>query len=170
MWYYVNNEQEMIQSTELTAFSHFQNPCQLYPFISWVLEISLCGLWSWCHHQMETFSALLALYEVNPLVTSGFPSQRLVMWRFDVFFDLCLNKWLSKQSRRGWFETPSRSLWHHSNVILNPSSPRWLKPSKIFSILLFHHFISICYVSHCRPSHIVSLLHYLEKIMQWKVM
>ena len=32
----------------------------------------------WWYHQMETFSALLALCEGNPLVTSGFPSQRLV--------------------------------------------------------------------------------------------
>ena len=40
-------------------------------------------------------------------VTGEFPSQRPVMWSFDVFFDLGLNKWLSKQSRRWWFETLS---------------------------------------------------------------
>ena len=28
-----------------------------------------------------------------------------------------LNKQLSKQSRRRWFETPSRSLWRHCNVL-----------------------------------------------------
>ena len=33
----------------------------------------------------------------------------------DVFFRLRLNKRLSKQSRRRWFETPSRSLWRHRN-------------------------------------------------------
>ena len=39
-----------------------------------------------------------------------FPSQRPVTRSFDVFFDLHLNKRLSKQSR-GWrFETPSRPL------------------------------------------------------------
>ena len=32
------------------------------------------------------------------------------------FFDLRLNKWLSNQWRRRWFETPSRSLWRHCNV------------------------------------------------------
>ena len=37
---------------------------------------------------------------------------------FDVFFDLCLNKQLSKQSWGWWFETPSRSLWHHYNEII----------------------------------------------------
>ena len=34
---------------------------------------------------------------------------------FDVFFDLRLNKRLSKQSWGWWFETPSRSLWRHCN-------------------------------------------------------
>ena len=38
---------------------------------------------------------------------------------FDVFFDLHLNKRLSKQSRRRRFETPSRSLWCHGNELLN---------------------------------------------------
>ena len=36
---------------------------------------------------------------------------------FDVFFDQRLNKPLSKQSRRRWFETPPRSLWRHGNVL-----------------------------------------------------
>ena len=31
----------------------------------------------------------------------------------DVFFDIRPNKWLSKQSRRRWFEMPSHSLWRH---------------------------------------------------------
>ena len=62
-------------------------------------------------HQIVTFSALLALYEGNPLVTDGFPSQRPVTQSFEVFFDLRPNKQLSKQSRR--FDTPSRSLWRH---------------------------------------------------------
>ena len=35
---------------------------------------------------------------------------------FNVFFDLRLNKRLSKQSRRWWFETPSRSLWRHCDA------------------------------------------------------
>ena len=64
---------------------------------------------------METFSALLALCAMNSPVTCEFPSQRPVTRSFDVFFDLCLNKRLSKQLRRRWFETPSRSLWCHCN-------------------------------------------------------
>ena len=37
---------------------------------------------------METFSALLALWEGDSPVTGEFPSQRPVTQSFDVFFDL----------------------------------------------------------------------------------
>ena len=67
------------------------------------------------HESMKTFSALLALCEGNPPVTDGSPSQRPVTPNFDVFYDLRLNKRLSKQSKHRWFETSSRSLWRHSN-------------------------------------------------------
>ena len=66
-------------------------------------------------HQIETWSALLALCARNSLVTSEFPSQSPVTRSFDIFFDLPLNKRLSKQSQRQWFKTPSRSLWRHCN-------------------------------------------------------
>ena len=46
---------------------------------------------------METFSASLALCEGNSPVTGEFPTQRPVARSFDVFFDLRLNKRLSKQ-------------------------------------------------------------------------
>ena len=70
----------------------------------------------WWRHQMETFSALLAHCVGNSQVTGEFPSQRPVTRIFDGFFDLRLNKRMSKQSGGWWFETPSRSLWHHCNV------------------------------------------------------
>ena len=44
-----------------------------------------------------------------------FPAQRPVTRSLDVFFDLRLNKPLSKQSWGWWFETLSRSLWRHRN-------------------------------------------------------
>ena len=66
-------------------------------------------------HQMETFSAVLALCARNSPVTSEFLSQRSVTRSFDVFFDLRLNKRLSKHSWGWWFETPARSLWRHCN-------------------------------------------------------
>ena len=64
---------------------------------------------------MEAFSALLAICEGNSPVPGEFPAQRPVTRRFDVFFDLRLNKRLSKQSWGWWFETLSRPLWRHRN-------------------------------------------------------
>ena len=73
---------------------------------------------SWWRHNMETFSALLALCAENPPVTGEFPAQRPVTRSFDVFLDLRLNIRLSKQSWEWWFEAPSRPLWRHYNGIL----------------------------------------------------
>ena len=70
---------------------------------------------TWWSHQMETFSALLALCAGNSPVTGEFPTQRPMTRSFDVFFDRRLNKRLSKQSWGLWFETPSRLLWRHCN-------------------------------------------------------
>ena len=44
-----------------------------------------------------------------------FPTQRPVTRSFDVFFDIRLNKRLSKQPWGWWFETPSWPLWRHGN-------------------------------------------------------
>ena len=68
-------------------------------------------LWLWYHefyktwwrHQMETFSALLALCAGN--LPGNSP----------VTLICAMNKQFSKQSSGWWFETPSRSLWCHRN-------------------------------------------------------
>ena len=64
---------------------------------------------------MEKVSELLALCAGNWPVTGEFPSQMPVTRSFGVSFYLRLNKRLSKQSLGLWFETPSGSLWRHSN-------------------------------------------------------
>ena len=74
-----------------------------------------CMMSRW-HHEMENFSALLAICAGNSPVTGEFPAQRPVTQSFDVFLDLRLIKRLSKQWWGWWFETPSRPLWRHSNV------------------------------------------------------
>ena len=85
----------------------------------WSIEIDTChrrlGYLRW-RHQMETYSALLAICAGNSPVPGEFPTQRPVTRSFDVFFDLRLNKQFSKPSRGWWFETLSRSLWRHRNV------------------------------------------------------
>ena len=65
------------------------------------------------------FSTLLAICAGNSQVTGELPAQRPVTRSFGVFFDLRLNKRLSKQSWGWWFETLSRPLWRHSNVSAN---------------------------------------------------
>ena len=86
----------------------------------------------WCHfaqrrHQdMSTcekamkyanINAWSIFYMMTSPVPGEFPTQRPVTRSSDVFFDLCLNKQLSKQSRGWWFETLSRPLLHHRNDI-----------------------------------------------------
>ena len=67
----------------------------------------------WWRHQMETFSALLALCAGNSLVILTKASDA-ELWCF--FFDLRLNKRLSKQWWGWWFEMPSRPLWRHCST------------------------------------------------------
>ena len=73
---------------------------------------------AWWRHQMETFSALLAICAENSPVPGEFPAQRPVTRSFDVLFDLRPNKRLGKQSWGWWSETPSSSLWRHRNGML----------------------------------------------------
>ena len=91
-------------------------------------------LWEWQHdtptnepwwrHQMETFSALLAIYAGNSLVPGEFPAQRPVTRSFDVFFDLHPNKRLNKQWCGWWFETPSCPFWRHQVKVQPPFEVR----------------------------------------------
>ena len=72
--------------------------------------------YSWWRHQMETFSAWLAICAGNSPVPGEVPAQRPVTRSFDIFFDLRLNKRSSKQSWGWWFETLSTPVWRHCNV------------------------------------------------------
>ena len=71
---------------------------------------------SWWRNQLETFFALLAICAGNSPVAGEFSAQRPVTRSFDVFFDLRLNKRLSKQSWGWWFETLSCPFWRHCNI------------------------------------------------------
>ena len=89
--------------------SPYQAANAIYPQI--VSPLKPAG--SWWRNQMEAFSALLALCAGNSPVPGEFLSQRPVTRSFGVFFDLRVNKRLSRQSWGWWFETPSCSLWRH---------------------------------------------------------
>ena len=72
---------------------------------------------------MESFSVLLAICAGNTPVTGELPAQRPVTRSFDVFFDLRLNKRLSKQSWGWWFETLSPhydvTVMHYHVTVIN---------------------------------------------------
>ena len=71
------------------------------------------SLKTWWRHQMETFSALLAICAGNSPVPGECPIQRPMTRSFDVFIDLRPNKRLSKHWWGWWFKTPSGPLWRH---------------------------------------------------------
>ena len=81
---------------------------------------------TWWRHQMETFSALLAICAGNSPVNGEFPTQRPVARSFDVFFDLRPNKRLSIQSWGWWFEALSRPLWRHCNEVRHSICLGWM--------------------------------------------
>ena len=110
---------------------------------------------TWWRHQMEIFSALLAICAGNSPVPGEFPTQRPVTRSFDVYFDLCPNKRLSTQSWGWWFETQSRPLWRHRNVDTCfkwlPSHQSWVASPGSLSRLIqssanywyVHHYITV---------------------------
>ena len=106
---------------------------------------------TWWRHQMETFSALLTICAGNSPITGEFHSQRPVTRSFGVFFDLRLNKRLSKQSWGWWFETPSRPLWRHCNDRSIPSLAcgHVSKERRLIRKYMIHDFIDASHLSTC---------------------
>ena len=73
----------------------------------------LCTSLPWWRYQMETFPRYWPF--VRGIHRSPVKSPHKTPRCFDVFFDLRLNKRLSKQSWGWWFMTPSHILWRHCN-------------------------------------------------------
>ena len=109
--------------------------------------------YTWWRHQMETFSALLAICAGNSPVPGEFLAQMPVTRSFQVSFDLRLNKRLSKQSWGWWFETLSRTFWRHRNgkmwyelVANNWITARWschriwIENKNIYRLFLFYFY------------------------------
>ena len=106
---------------------HFPHYCPFVQGIHWL---------PWWRHQMETFSALLAICAGNSPVPGEFPTQRPATRSFDVFFDLHLIKRLSKHSWGWWFETLSPPLWRHRNDHRIPSTNgQWCRAFMVFLLL-----------------------------------
>ena len=91
-------------------------------FLPWALMIGASQkMLSWWRHQMQAFSALLTICAGNSPVPVEFPAQRPVTRSFDVFFDLRLNKWLSKNRKAGGL----RRCHAHYDVIVMCFLCRW---------------------------------------------
>ena len=96
----------------------------MIPYIvSWLAHVCVT-IWNqfipqlcvaWWRHQMETFSALLAICAGNSPVPGEFPTQRPVTRSIDVFFDLRLNKRLSKKSWGWWL---GRYRAHYDGIVM----------------------------------------------------
>ena len=122
--------------------------CHWSPTIKeWIIDLE--SFLPWWRHQMETFSALLAIYAGNSPLTGELPTQRPVTPSYCVFFDLRLNKQVSKQSWGWWFETPSRPLWHHCNAKKKP----WQRFDVMFKEGILEHLYQTfkCQSHICTP-------------------
>ena len=122
----------------------------------WKQNIRTCPLIycdrSWWRHQMETFSALLAICAENSPVPGEFSTQRPVTRSFHVYFDLRPNKGLSKQLWGWWFETQSCPLWRHrnddgrqshhthKNIFLNENCWVWGNCQWMYYYIYMYHF------------------------------
>ena len=101
----------------LTLFLFTTALCEYYE-ASWQYN-------AWWRHQMETFSAQLAMCAGNSPVPGEFPTQRPMTRSFDVSFDLRLNKRLGKKSWGWWFETRSCPLRRHCNGMMVMRNQRY---------------------------------------------
>ena len=76
---------------------------------------SIMTMW-WCTGtKVMLTSSNGNIFRVTGHLCGEFPTQRPVMWNFDVCFDMRLNKRSSKQSWGWWFETPWCPIWCHCN-------------------------------------------------------
>ena len=89
----------MSRKLRCAVTSYLLTHCIYGTLLMLFLCILLCQ--TWWRHQMETFSALLALVRGIHRFTGAL-----------MFSLICV---LNKHSWGGWFETPSRSLWRHCN-------------------------------------------------------
>ena len=97
-----------------------------YGHMGWRADWSFLKVWtpifmddnapSWIKHRHRMMTSSNGnIFRVTGHLCEEFPTQLPVTRSFDVFFDLCLNKRLSRQSWGWWFETLSRPFWRHRN-------------------------------------------------------
>ena len=118
LWYFKVISDIDFENTNCIQYPSFINKLVvLIPYYPWISASKACtNTVCMTLSNGKIYSALMAICAGNSLVTDEFPAQRPVTQCFDVFFDLRLNKRLSKQWWGLWFETPSRPSWRHCNA------------------------------------------------------
>ena len=109
-WYHMDRHQPLPQKMNLIPIwkcENVHNTMAFIYFLFWDREYHDDIMKSKHFPRHWPFVREIHLWLVNSPVTRC----------FDVSFYLHLNKRLSKQSWGWWFETPSRSLWRHCNVV-----------------------------------------------------
>ena len=121
-----------------------------------LLSSLLQGL-TWCLFGNKPSPDMLTSSNANIFHVTGplygeFTGQQ---WSFDVFFDLHLNKWLSKQWWGWWFEMQLCSLWYHRNepvmtkiLHTKPGIPGGGK--LIFTVVIHKWRLALCQLVHAR--------------------
>ena len=105
-WYFVIViTMEATVRLKWTSFNDATHPLRNITFLFQAMPMLACLYTIVLEHNMMTSSngsifRVTSLCAGNSPVIGEFPSQRPAMRCFDVFFDLCLNKRLSKHSRR----------------------------------------------------------------------
>ena len=153
LYAYINEDSPYIQSAwEKTIVSlTLELPCHFTRFLrpfEWRHPVRRCNTESLKTRQILKKRALCLLVLRDHMMTSSngnifrvtghlcgeftgpgeFLAQRPVARSFDVFFDLRLNKRLSKQSWGWWFEMLARPLWCHCNV----RAQCWKSPDLVY--------------------------------------
>ena len=131
------------------TYFHWGRICK----IGWYPRLMFC-YWVWASFPMMT-PPNGNIWRVTGPLCGEFTGHRWIpLTKAMFFFDLRLNKRMSKQSWGWWFETPSHSLWRHRNAnefSWYPEAPRVLNMLKVY---VKTEHILILLVNFNNPSHI----------------
>ena len=130
---------------------------------------------AWWRHQMETFSASLALCAGNSPVTSEFPAQRPVTRSFDVFSYICtwINRWVNNgetgnlRRYRAHYDVKvmefneSKSCRYVMTCTIYGMLIHWGRAKNMYISRLMKHWFRLCLVDPSAPSHYLNQIFFL---------
>ena len=99
---------------------------------------------TWWRHQIQTFSALLAICAGNSPVPGEFPTQRPVTRSFGVFFDLRLNNGWANNGEAGDMR---RYRAHYDVNVMDARKMKWGR--RYYQIVFLHEMCEIWQNIHC---------------------